>query len=136
MAEGYCIQYAGPRKLEVFSAGLGAMDGQSPSALSVRVMDEAGIDIGSQTSNQLTAEMVTKADYIFGMSWGHVQGILLMYPWAADKTFLLREFEDTLPASEREVADPMGGDYNVYLTCRDQIEKGVRSVLIFIGQQV
>ncbi len=134
MAEGYCVHFAGARKLEVYSAGLGAMDGQSPSSLAVRVMDEAGIDIDSQSSNLLTAQMVNEADYIFGMAWGHVQGILLMYPRAADKTFLLREFEENLSEHEREVSDPIGGDYNVYLTCRDQIEKGVRSVLKFIDQ--
>jgi RpiB/LacA/LacB family sugar-phosphate isomerase len=119
---------------EVSSAGLGAIDGQSPSAHSVTALGERGIDIGGLRSQQLTAQMVREADYIFGMTHGHVDDIRLLYPQAAEKTFLLREFDEALEACEKDISDPIGGDYPTYLNCRNQIEQGLVSLLKFIEQ--
>ncbi len=110
------------------------MDGQSPSHNSVRACREIGIDISQQRSQMLTRELVQEADYIFGMTHGHVDTVLLMYPQAADKTFLLREFDDTLDAYEKDISDPIGGPLDVYVACRDQIEQGISTLLRFIEQ--
>jgi RpiB/LacA/LacB family sugar-phosphate isomerase len=118
----------------VFSAGLGAINGQPPSVHAVRAMRELGVDLSGFRSRMLSADLVHGADYIFGMTRGHVEGITLLYPQAAEKTFLLREFDETLGAYEKDIADPIGGSLEVYLECRDQIEKGVAAVLKFIDQ--
>ena len=81
----------------VKSAGVGAQDGQPPSENSVRAMQDLGIDITSQRSQMLTAELAAEADMIIGMTQGHVEMVNLMYPQAADKTFMLREFDESLP---------------------------------------
>ena len=107
------------------SAGLGAIDGQPPSVYSVQAMKEIGVDIARQRSHMLTAQMVKEADYILGMTHSHVDTVMLLYPQAAEKTFLLREFDDTLDTFEKDISDPIGGSYEVYLNCRDQIEQGI-----------
>ena len=135
MAEGlfrHLVESGG--EYEVSSAGLGAINGQSPSAHSVTALRERGIDIANIRSKQLTGQMVRDADYIFGMTHGHVDGINLLYPHASEKTFLLREFEDGLESFEKDIFDPIGGDYPTYLNCRDQIEQGLQTVLKFIEQ--
>ena len=53
----------------------------------------------------------------------------------AEKTFLLREFDDTLEPYEKDISDPIGSPYDVYVECRNQIELGVASVLKFMEQQ-
>src|SRR6266436_5161792 len=116
------------------SAGVGAIDGQPPSAYAVQALRELGIDISQQRSRMLTAELVNQADYIFGMTHGHVDAINLLYPQAVEKTFLLREFDDTLDVFEKDISDPIGGSYDVYLDCRDQIEQGIPSLLRFLEQ--
>src|SRR5438034_3309909 len=118
----------------VLSAGVGAIDGQPPSAYAVHALRELGIDISQQRSRMLTAELVNQADYIFGMTHGHVDAINLLYPQAVEKTFLLREFDDTLDIFEKDISDPIGGSYDVYLECRDQIEQGIASLLRFLEQ--
>jgi RpiB/LacA/LacB family sugar-phosphate isomerase len=52
----------------------------------------------------------------------------------AEKVFLLREFDETLEPYEKDISDPIGGSYQVYLNCRDQIEQGIASLLIFMEQ--
>ena len=118
----------------VLSAGVGAIDGQPPSAYAVQALRELGIDISQQRSRMLTAELVNQADYIFGMTHGHVDAVNLLYPQAVEKTFLLREFDDTLDVFEKDISDPIGGSLEVYLECRDQIEQGLASMLKFIDQ--
>src|SRR5512137_1530380 len=135
MAEGIFRQAVrGRGDYQVLSAGLGAAEGQPPSPYAVQAVKELGIDISSLRSRTLTAELVQQADYIFGMTHGHLDTVAMLYPQAAEKTFLLREFDETLDSFEKDIGDPIGGAYEVYLTCRDQIEQGIASLLRFIEQ--
>ncbi len=135
MAEGLLRRaIKGRTDCQVISAGVGAMDGQPPSAHAVRALKELGVDISQQRSRMLTPELVEKADYIFGMTHTHVDSINLLFPHAAEKTFLLREFDETLDEFEKDITDPIGGSYETYTACRDQIEQGIFSLLKFIEQ--
>jgi glycine hydroxymethyltransferase len=135
MAEGiFRRAVQGRGEYRVLSAGLGAMDGQPPSAHAIAAAKELGIDISNQRSRMLTPELVHQADYIFGMTHSHVDTVMLLYPQAAEKTFLLREFDETLDTFEKDISDPIGGSYEIYRNCRDQIEQGIVSVLRFIEQ--
>jgi glycine hydroxymethyltransferase len=135
MAEGiFRHAVRGRGDYRVLSAGLGAADGQPPSPYAVQAVKELGIDISSLRSRTLTAELVRQADYIFGMTHSHLDTVAMLYPQAAEKTFLLREFDDTLDSFEKDINDPIGGAYDVYLQCRDQIEQGIVSSLRFIEQ--
>ncbi|HWX22007.1 MAG TPA: ribose 5-phosphate isomerase B [Candidatus Binatia bacterium] len=135
MAEGlfrHAVQGRG--EYRVLSAGLGAMEGQPPSSYAIQAVSELGIDISAQRSRLLTPELVQQADYIFGMTHSHIDTVMLLYPQAAEKTFLLREFDETLDQFDKDISDPIGGSYEVYLNCRDQIEQGIASLLRFLDQ--
>jgi glycine hydroxymethyltransferase len=135
MAEGIFRQAVrGRGDYQVLSAGLGAAEGQPPSAYAVQAVKELGVDISSLRSRMLTAELVQQADYIFGMTHSHLDTLVMLYPEAAEKTFLLREFDETLDSFEKDISDPIGGSYAVYINCRDQIEQGIASLLSFIEQ--
>ena len=135
MAEGL-FRHAtnGHGQFRVLSAGLGAVDGQPPTQHSVSAMRELGIDIANQRSRALTADLVRQADYIFGMTHGHVDTVGLLYPAAAEKTFLLREFDETTAPYEKDISDPIGMPYDVYVHCREQIGEGITSLLKFMEQ--
>jgi len=135
MAEGlFRHAVAGRGDFRVLSAGIGAIDGQPPSPHAVEAMRELGLDISRQRSHMLTANVVREADLIFGMTHNHVDSVILLYPFAAEKTFLLREFDDTLDPYEKDISDPIGGSYEVYVNCRDQIEQGIASILRYLEQ--
>ncbi len=135
MAEGIFRHAVGDSgEYRAMSAGLGALEGQPASAFAVQAVKELGIDISNHRSRSLTLELVQQADYIFGMTHSHLDTVILLYPQAAEKTFLLREFDETLDFFEKDISDPIGGSYEVYLNCRDQIEQGIVSVLRFIEQ--
>ena len=132
MAEGL-FRHAtqGRTDCRAISAGVGAMEGQPPSPHAVRALKELDIDISQQRSRMLTPDLVEQADYIFGMTHSHVDSVNLLFPHAAEKTFLLREFDETLDEFEKDITDPIGGSYETYAYCRDQIEQGIFSMLKF-----
>src|SRR6267378_7284019 len=114
MAEGIFRQAVrGRGDYRVLSAGLGAVDGQPPSPYAVQAVRELGIDISSQRSRMLSPELVHHADFIFGMTHSHIDTVMLLYPHAAEKTFLLREFDETLDLFEKDISDPIGGSYEI-----------------------
>jgi RpiB/LacA/LacB family sugar-phosphate isomerase len=130
MAQGlFADLIRGRRDIEVTSAGIGAIGGQPPSPYAVEVMAEIGIDIRHIRSKPLMVDLVRKADFIFVMTYGHLDSMLLLFPSAAEKTFLLREFETDLPVMEREVSDPIGQARDVYSDCRDQIREALPRLL-------
>jgi RpiB/LacA/LacB family sugar-phosphate isomerase len=135
MAEGlFRHAVKGRGEFRIMSAGLGAVDGELPTHHSVQAMREIGIDISGQRSRALTAELVRSADLILGMTHSHTDTVALLYPKAAEKTFLLREFDETLEPYEKDISDPIGSPYHIYVECRDQIEQGIVTLLKFMEQ--
>ncbi len=133
MAEGIFRQIVEGREDYVaLSAGLGAIDGLPPTPHAVEALKEMGIDISGLRSRPLTAELVRQADYIFCMTHSHIDMVTALYPQAAEKTFLLREFDERPDTCEKDISDPIGGSYAVYVHCRDQIKQGITSLLGFI----
>jgi glycine hydroxymethyltransferase len=122
-------QLNGDRNIEVSSAGIGAVNGQPPSSYAIEVMKEKGLDISRLRSQPIHQELIRNADCIFVMTYGHLDSLLLLYPSAAEKTFMLREFQPGLAPDEREVDDPIGQSRETYRACRDQIEQSIPSLL-------
>ena len=68
------------------------------------------------------------------MTGAHVEAIQMLFPNAADKTFLLREFEEPGATCWRDVPDPIGLGRDVYNTCAETIKNALPSVLAFVEE--
>ncbi len=119
---------------QALSAGLGAVNGQPATPHAIRAMRELGLDLSPHRSQMITARLVRQADYIFALTHGHLEGILYLYPEAASKTFLLREFDEKVEGAEKDIADPIGGPFEGYVDCRDQIESAITALLKSMDQ--
>jgi glycine hydroxymethyltransferase len=136
MAEGLARKaLEGRTDWQIASAGIGAVNGQPPSPHAVTALRQLGIDISGHRSRMLTGQAVREADFIFALTRNHAEGILYFHPEAAEKVFLLREFDSSADATDQDVADPIGGSLDAYLGCRDQIRRGVLSALEFVMAQ-
>jgi RpiB/LacA/LacB family sugar-phosphate isomerase len=125
----------GRTDLETASAGVAASPGQRASQHTVRALEMRGISLRDFSSRAVTAELIRRASFIFTMTSGHMGLLLSQYPEAAEKTFLLREFDDSLEEDERDIIDPFGGSLQQYLHTIDEIEGALPSVLKFIDHE-
>ena len=135
MAEGLFREITKDRDdLQVASAGVGAIRGQAPSLYAVEALRKLGIDISKVRSQPLSDALVEKTSYIFAMTRSHIEAICTMFPQAAEKTFLVTEFEEDPRRNCRDIADPIGMGPADYLLCRDEIRRAIPGILSFINQ--
>ncbi len=135
IAEGLFRQLIGNRKdIEVDSAGVHAVRGQPPSLYAVQVCESDGVNISDLRSQPLTHDLVERATHIFAMTGAHLETIHMLFPQGAEKTFLLREFEEPGSTCWRDVPDPIGMGREVYEECARTIKNALPSVLGFVEQ--
>src|SRR4029077_12648912 len=135
IAEGLFRQLIGNRKdLEVASAGVHAVRGHPPSLSAVQVCAATAVDISGLRSQPLTTSLVERSTHIFAMTGAHLETIQLLFPHGADKSYLLREFEEPGTTVWRDVPDPIGLGRDVYEVCARTIQNALPSVLAFIEQ--
>src|SRR6202035_4949264 len=135
IAEGLFRRLIGNRKdIEVASAGVHAVRGQPPSLYAVQVCEADGVNISDLRSQPLTSDLVERATHIFAMTGAHLETIHMLFPHGAEKTFLLREFEEPGETLWRDVPDPIGLGREVYEDCARTISKALPSVLSFVEQ--
>lgn len=135
IAEGLFRRLTGNRKdIEVASAGVHAVRGQPPSLYAVEVCAAEGTDISGLRSQPLTGALVDQATHIFAMTGTHVETIQTLFPQSAEKTFLLREFEEPGTTVWRDLPDPIGLGREVYEDCARIIKNALPSVLAFVEQ--
>ena len=135
MALGLFRRLVGNRKdIEADGAGVHAVRGQPPSVHAIEVCRQRDVDISSFRSQPLTATLVDRATHIFAMTGSHLETIHLLYPQSADKTFLLREFEEPGATLWRDLPDPIGMGRDVYDECAASIENALPGVLAFVEE--
>lgn len=135
IAEGLFRHLIGNRKdIEVGSAGVHAVRGQPPSLYAVQVCESDGVNISDLRSQPLTRDLVERATHIFAMTGAHLETIHMLFPQGAEKTFLLREFEEPGSTCWRDVPDPIGMGREVYEECARTIKNALPSVLGFVEQ--
>jgi len=135
IAEGLFRRLLGNRRdIEVASAGVHAVRGQPPSLYAVQVCEDESVDISHLRSQPLTATLIDRATHIFAMTGAHLETIHMLFPQGAERSFLLREFEEPETTVWRDVPDPIGLGRPVYEVCAQTIKNALPSVLAFVEQ--
>lgn len=121
--------------MTVASAGVFAMEGMPPTRETMRVLQEAGVDMSHHRSRTLTIPMVEEADMIFAMEQFQLEEILRRAPSAKDKARLLKPHG--LPTADAEgnpnIPDPIGKPLEVYEVCYSEIKAAVARVAKSLG---
>ena len=118
-------------RLEAFSAGLFAQEGEPIAQNAVRALEAAEVaptpdkDYHAHTAHTLLEREAAGFDWLIGLSGQHAMELMLRFPHLASKILAMPE----------AIFDPYGGDLPLYELCLQQIQKGVR-VLLFEGERV
>lgn len=130
MAEGMLkrmLEIRGIKHIHVSSAGTMAPHHAPPTNYAIVTTVEKGVDISDHRSRSLTPEMAGSADLILVMENSHKRFIQNLLPEMLEKTFLLKGFGKR--GRKLEIADPIGGDLDIYRTCYDEMEGEIKRVL-------
>ena len=109
----------GKEEVVVESAGLGALVNEPASEFSVKLMQERGLDISGHRAQQLTPELITRADLILVMESGHRRAVDANEPTARGKVYRLGEWQDI------EIPDPYRQPREAFEEALELIDKGV-----------
>ena len=122
------------KKIQVFSTGLSAVEGDKASGNSVTACEEVGLDLSDHRSSVLTRTTLQNASAVFCMTESH-RVLINMYfdlPEGAP-IFLMREFVD---GNDKELPDPFGQSLEVYRECRDRMTDALPSLLTWVEKNL
>jgi protein-tyrosine-phosphatase len=109
--------------VEVGSAGTSAWDGASASDGALLVAMERNLDLGGHQSQQLTPELVERADLILAMGPHHLERVEAL--GGEGKSTLLTSYASR-DGEVAGISDPFGGDLEGYRATFDELEEYVR----------
>lgn len=134
MAEGILRKLAAdrqPRHIEVASAGLYALPGNSASRLARQVAQEHGVDLSQHRARLVSSMLMNWAKLVLVMEPAHREDLTASYPDAKSKIFLIRHFADS-GSNPRLIADPYGLQYDSYRFCYLDLEDAVKGLLRYL----
>jgi protein-tyrosine-phosphatase len=113
--------------LEVGSAGLIALPGNSASLNAVRVARQNFISLAEHKARPITTELIDNADLVLVMESHQGHELIADHPQAAEKILLLRHFA-RYGSRERGISDPYGRNLEAYRFCFEDIKECVESL--------
>ncbi len=105
------LKLAGNTSVSVTSAGLSAENGAKISKNSAKALKELGFKSYGFKSKPLTVDLLNKADLVLCMTKSHKDWL-----HGYDNVFTVGEFTGL-----NDIADPYGGDLNLYIKTSHQI---------------
>jgi len=118
-------------RLEVFSAGLHAPDGQPATLLSREVAHSHGLYLDEHLSRALTCELIASAGLIIVMQKLHKVMLQKEISSQGKEIRLLGEFLKS-GGDNADIHDPFGGDRQTYESCFDEISRAVDGLFEYL----
>lgn len=118
MAEGYFQSQLSNSQIKVMSAGLSALVNFPADHNAQEVMLRKGIDISKHRAQQITEDLIRKANLILVMTQSQLETLARQFIIAKGKTFLLGSWR------RFEIQDPYAQNYENFEKVYQQIELG------------
>ena len=115
--------------LTVASAGLHTKPGSGADRRAVEVAKEFGISLDTHRAQQLSYELVQRADVIFVMDYLNQATLLASYPDVRRKVFLLGACPTPVASRSMEISDPHEGTEADIRQCYQTLERCISSLV-------
>ena len=109
-------------KIEVYSCGVYAEDGDKPTYAAIEVMQEKGIDITNHKATNIRNSNIKDMDLILCATMSHKYSVLQLYPELKDKVYTMKEYVG-YDKNDLDIKDPWGFSVEVYRMCAAELEK-------------
>ncbi len=106
-------------RINIASAGVGALVGHEADATAKELMTEKNIDVSAHRARQLNTELISEYDLILVMEKSHINAVHNMAPSSKGKVHLLGKWSDF------EISDPYMQPRREFEVALELIERGV-----------
>ena len=120
------IREKGWKGVSVSSAGTGAIEGVPASEGTKAAARKIGVAMAGFRTKPLTRQRIARADLILTMTGSHKADIVMRWPDAAAKTYVLSEYTGS---GRGAVADPVGGPDSAYARCAADLSAEIERLL-------
>lgn len=113
------------KNIEVFSSGIYAQNGDTPTYEAIETMKENNIDLRQHRATNTINSNINEMDLILGMTQSHKNELIYLYPNLKDKIFTLKEYVNYQKEGNNNIniKDPWGFDIETYRACCAEIEE-------------
>lgn len=132
MAEGILKKIVKDKnlKLEVYSCGIYAEDGDYATYNAVESAKYYNVDISSHRATNIRNSKINEMDIILCATETHKQTVLYMYPNLKGKVYTMKEYARIDKNGEdMNINDPWGYDMNVYMNCVEEIYECIEKII-------
>lgn len=121
-------------KINIKSAGTGAIDGWPASENAIATLRRNGINATSHRSQQLTHELLQWSDIVVAMTQSHLAVIISLSENLDKKpeAKLLSEFSK----KNDSISDPFGGGTDIYENCFSEMKKHLCNLYDIIERKI
>ena len=134
MAAGWLAQALGTdaERVEVMSAGTGALEGRPATPQSIETAGCDGVDLTEHRSRRVTPELVRSVDLVLVMERSHLAVVTAMGA-KPERTHLLSEWPSP-GEPQLAIDDPYGGSMEAYEECWRRIRRHLDRVVPLVRE--
>ena len=114
------------KNVEVFSAGIHAMNNDIPTEDGIEVMDEYGVNLRKHRATNIRKSPIEEMDLILVMTVMHKMELVNIYPNLKKKIFTLKEY---VGENEFNIKDPWGYNITTYRMCAAEIDRALDKLI-------
>lgn len=132
MADGMLKKMAIDRnlRLEVYSCGIYAEDGDYATYNAIYVAKDYDVDISSHRATNIRKSKIKEMDIILCATKSHKEAVIYMYPELEGKVYTMKEYAGIdNNGQDMDIKDPWGYDIEIYNNCISEIEKCLQKIL-------
>ncbi|MFA5857680.1 MAG: hypothetical protein WC955_01285 [Elusimicrobiota bacterium] len=115
--------------IKVISRGIAANPAYKVPGHVMDILKKEGIDAGMHRSTMITPDSIEESDVLLVMEDQHKRVIAKYFPEAKGKVFFLTEYSGVENPKYWEIDDPVGGDFDYYSRCAEQIRGCVTKIV-------
>lgn len=111
--------------VSVYSCGISASIGDTPTYEARRVMEEYDVDISKHIATNIRYSNIEEMDLILCATTSHKNVVISMYPQLQDKVFTMKEYVNYQREYHNpiDIKDPWGYDIDTYRSCAGEIDE-------------
>ena len=128
------IQRELPNAIVAASAGTDTDGGSSAMDVTVKVMNEIGIDVYSHRSQPVTRKLLEQCDVVLGMTREHFKTVQKYNSDGSDVT-TLSAYPDRPSRDTRDIEDPFGQSIDRYRFYRDYIAREIERIFPLLKEK-